>query len=375
MKQLQEQAISSQEDVKQVQEQALSNQEEMQVMHQQALGQLAVLQSRVQAVLTQTYELHEYPIPRLFVVLPQAPSRLDAAKPFSNKFRLYFLCECGEHTKPIGSNTEISHTIHFAKHEGYEIAQPSKFFQQYGHYVLTILKMLKFGLSVAGLAVPAISLLITSDIGDQNAGGLQHLMGKLEPEMDSMISWMDKVPEVLMNEGEAVDEFTEQMEKMEALEGADIRMLDVFLKNKDENKVLANLYRTTTDKGHVKWVCIDHYRMNYQENSAKEFQRVLDSVGGSFDENTGRVEVKLESRMSAEVFFWHWERRDLFTSLISTCTGTGLHVILKHWRMRSRNRECQFFDLIFGNFGRASLVNYYRHPPMTPSSASEISLI
>ncbi|KAG0041772.1 hypothetical protein BGZ89_007242, partial [Linnemannia elongata] len=60
---LQEAMLAKQEEVKQLQEQALNNQEEMKQLQLQALDQLAVLHSRVQAVLTQTYELHEYPIP------------------------------------------------------------------------------------------------------------------------------------------------------------------------------------------------------------------------------------------------------------------------------------------------------------------------
>ncbi|KAF9282834.1 hypothetical protein BGZ88_010813 [Linnemannia elongata] len=262
-----------QEEAKQLQEQVLNDQEEMKQLQLRALDQLAVLHSRVQAALTQTYELHEYPIPRLFVVLPQDPSGWDAVNPFSNKFRLYFLCECGEHTKSTSSKTEISHNIHFAKHEGYEIVRPSEFFQQYGSYVLTILNMLKFGISVAGVAVPAVSHLVKSDAVDLATASLQQLKDNIEPGMDH-----------------AVDEFAKQMEKKEALEGADLRKLDTFLKDKDGNKVLGNLYRTVTDEGHVKWVCIDHYRANYQQNSAMEFQRVLDSVGGSFSENLGRVE-------------------------------------------------------------------------------------
>ncbi|KAG0046719.1 hypothetical protein BGZ90_008097, partial [Linnemannia elongata] len=297
---LQNHSIDQQEEIKQLQEQVLNNQEEMKQLQQRALDQLAVLQSRVQAVLTQTYELHEYPIPRLFVVLPQDPSGWDAVNPFSNKLRLYFLCECGEHTKSISGKTKISHDIHFAKHEGYEIVRPSEFFQQYGPYVLTILKMLKFGVSVAGVAVPAISHLVSSDAIDQATAGLQQLKDNIEPGMDHVIDWMDKVS---VNEGEAVDEFAKQMEKMEALEGADLRKLDTFLKDKDGNKVLGNLYRTVTDEGYVKWVCIDHYRVNYQEKSAAEFLRVLDSVGGSFNENVGRVEVRLRSRVLAEQFF------------------------------------------------------------------------
>ncbi|KAG0041966.1 hypothetical protein BGZ89_007134, partial [Linnemannia elongata] len=131
MKQLQKQALDQQEEMKQL---TLDHHEEIKQLQIQALGQLSVLQSRIQAVLTQSYELHEYPIPRLFVVLPQDRSGWDTMNPFSNKFRLYFLCECGEHTKSTSSKTDISHDIHFAKHEGYEIARPSEFFQQYGPY-------------------------------------------------------------------------------------------------------------------------------------------------------------------------------------------------------------------------------------------------
>ncbi|KAF9115390.1 hypothetical protein BGW39_003061, partial [Mortierella sp. 14UC] len=325
---LKEALFAKQEEANHLQEQVLNNQKEMKQLQQRALSQLAVLQSRVQAILTQTYELHEYPIPRLFVVLPQDPSGWNALRPFSNKFRLYFLCECGEHTKSISSKTKISYDIHFAKHEGYEIARPSEFFQQYGPYVLTILKMLKFGVSVAGVAVPAISHLVRSDAIDQATAGLQRLRDNIEPGMDHVINWMDKVS---VNEGEAVDEFAEQMEKKEALEGADLRKLGTFLKDNDGNKVLGNLYRTVTDEGHVKWVCIDHYRVNYQENSAKEFLRVLDSVGGSFSENVGRAEVRLQSRELAEEFFLALEKArsvyELDIDLDWACTTSDLEAL------------------------------------------------
>ncbi|KAF9117739.1 hypothetical protein BGW39_001849, partial [Mortierella sp. 14UC] len=218
----------------------------------------------------------------------QDPSSWYIADPFSNKFRLYYLCECREHTKSIDSKTEI----HFAKHEGYEIARPTEFFQLYGSHVFAILKMLKFSISVAGVAVPAISHLVRADFIDQAATYLQ-LLKDIEPVMDPVIDWMDKVS---ANEGE-------DMQNKEALAGADLRKLNTFLKAKDGDKVLGNLYRTVTDEGHVKWVCIDHYRENYQDSTAKDFQRMLDSVGGSFDKSIGRVAVALRSRVLAEQFF------------------------------------------------------------------------
>ncbi|KAF9956005.1 hypothetical protein BGZ70_010056, partial [Mortierella alpina] len=286
--------LAKQEEARLLQVELFNNQIEMKQMHQQVLGQLAVLQSRVQAVFTQNYELHEYPIPRLFVVLPQEPSGWDTVNIFANKFRLYFLCECGEHTKSINSTTKIPHHIHLAKHEGYEIARPSEFFDQYGAYVLTILKMLKYGVTVAGIVMPAFSQLISPEVLGQTIHGLKVLQDTMVPRVDQVIDWIDK--------DDNVKEVTEQVDGKEALEGADLRKLDTFLKHKDGNKVLGNLYRTVTDEGHVKWVCLDHYRMNYQENAAKEFSRVLEAVGGSFTENLGRIEVKLQSRVAAQQF-------------------------------------------------------------------------
>ncbi|KAG0196006.1 hypothetical protein BGX33_002243, partial [Mortierella sp. NVP41] len=238
MEQLQKMSDAKQEEMKQL---ALDHHEEMKQMQQRALDQLSVLQSRVQAVLTQTYELHEYPIPRLFVVLPQYPSGWDTVNPLSKKFRLYFLCECGEHTKSISSKTGIPHHIHLAKHEGYEIARPAEFFQQYGPYVLTILKMLKFGVTVAGVAMPAFSQLISPDVLGQTIDGLKQLQDTIVPGVDQIINWMDKVS---VDDGDGVEGVTGQVDNKEALEGADLRKLDTFLKDKDGNKVLGNLYRT-----------------------------------------------------------------------------------------------------------------------------------
>ncbi|KAF9280109.1 hypothetical protein BGZ68_007479 [Mortierella alpina] len=299
LKQLQIDAKTKQDKLNAMQAELDANQDEARELQIQALGQLAVLQARIKAVLTQTHELHEYPVPRLFVVLPQNPSKWDRAKLFSNKFRLYFLCECGEHSRSISSKAKVHH-IHIAKHDGYEIARPSEFFRQYGSYVFAILKMLKFGISVAGVAVPAISHLVRADDINQASTQLQKLQDDIEPGMDQVIALMDGVS---VDEGAAIEGFDGDMENKMPLEGADLRKLDTFLKAKDGDKVLGNLYRTVTDEGYVKWVCIDHYRENYQESTANDFQRMLDAVGGSFDKILGRVEVTLRSRVLAEQFF------------------------------------------------------------------------
>ncbi|KAF9966229.1 hypothetical protein BGZ70_002923 [Mortierella alpina] len=279
MKQLQKEAFDRQEKMLQL---SLDHQAEIKQLQIEALGQLAVIQDRVKAVLTQTYELHEYPIPRLFVILPEDPSKWDTVNPFWNKFRLYFLCECGEHSALRSSQSKVPHHIHIAMHEGYEINRPTEFFRQYGAYALLILRMLKFGITVAGLAIPALPFLISADSMGQIATSVKHWQENIEVGVDRSI---DHIDNALALDGGAV----EQMASKEALEGADLRKLDTFLRTQDGDNVLGNLYRIVTDEGHVKWVCIDHYRENYQESTAMDFQRTLGLVGGSFDRNIGEV--------------------------------------------------------------------------------------
>jgi hypothetical protein len=160
--------------------------------------------------------------------------------------------------------------------------------------------MLKFGISVAGVAVPAVSLLVRDDAVDMATSCLKRLIGNIPSGMDQAIGYIENIFEC--GNG-AVDGLSGQMGTNELLEGADIRLLETFLKNKDENRVLGNLYRTVTAEGHVKWVCINHYRENYQINAARAFRNTLDSLKGLFDENIGRVQVKLESRLQADQFY------------------------------------------------------------------------
>ncbi|KAF9365053.1 hypothetical protein BGX34_011542 [Mortierella sp. NVP85] len=275
-----------------------SRQDEMKQLQIQVLDQLALLQHNVSSLLTQTYELHEHPIPRLFIVLPADSPSWNPSDFFSNKFRLYFLCECGDRTK--STNSKIPHHIHLAKHEGYDIDRTKEFFQQYGSYVLTILRMLKFGISVAGIAVPVLSHLIRVDTLDQASKSLRLLKNTIESGVYQVIEHIEKVSS---DEGGGLSGFAGQMRSSEAWKGSDIRQLDTFLQSKNEKRVPGNLYRTLTGEGHIKWVCIDHYREIYNEKSAEAFHNTVKALGGSFDESIGRVELTLFSRMQAEQFY------------------------------------------------------------------------
>ncbi|KAG9072944.1 hypothetical protein KI688_000725 [Linnemannia hyalina] len=91
---LQEQAASKEREERMLQEQAESKirEEQMLEMQQEVIDRLIVNQQRVDAILVQNYELHEYPIPRLFVVLSDSFNDWDPRTVLMERFRLFFLC-------------------------------------------------------------------------------------------------------------------------------------------------------------------------------------------------------------------------------------------------------------------------------------------
>ncbi|KAF9196096.1 hypothetical protein BGZ50_002076 [Haplosporangium sp. Z 11] len=267
-------------------------------MQQQTLDRLAVIGNHAQTILTQNYELHEYTIPRLFIVLPKASRRRDRfIKPFANQFRLFFLCECGKHTMVKGS--KAPHEIHLAKHEGYDIDQPTEFFDKYGSYVLAMMQMIKFGITTASLVVTPLAISAMSETIQKYMDYTSKNFGDLVDQTISCIQARQSSPDSAIQEtddGSGLD-------GQRVLEGADLRQLESYLKVKDEDRVLGNLYRIVTHEGHVKWVCIDHYRDNYQESAIKQLREIVDANGGSFEQELGKIEITLTSKMIATPFY------------------------------------------------------------------------
>ncbi|KAF9344066.1 hypothetical protein BGX26_004858, partial [Mortierella sp. AD094] len=295
--------LSQEENQKQVMEMQLrleENQKQMMRMQQQSLDRLAIIQNRIQAVLTQTYELHEYPIPRLFIILPK-PARLrdTLGKLFSNHFRLYFLCECGKHTMAEGSTTQ--HEIHLAKHEGYDIEKPNEFFDKYGSYILTLMQMFKYGITTASVIVPALSTLKLLEnveaIKDKIDSATKSMGNLVDEAINFLETRQSNAANIDIQSGET------EFDKLEALEGADLRQLESYLKVNDSARVLGNLYRIVTLGGHVKWVCIDHYRETYKEAAVQQLRDIVDANSGMFTEEIGKVGITVTSNKLAKQFY------------------------------------------------------------------------
>ncbi|KAF9205747.1 hypothetical protein BGZ59_000293 [Podila verticillata] len=318
--------------------------EEMHRLVQQANDRLVLVHKKVEAILVQNYELHEYPIPRLFVILPDMESSqwmdrdgvgggggggggMATLKKWiprlTDKFRLYFLCECGEHAKADSTTTmpedasSISHNnTHLANHEGYEISRPSDFMDRYGPYVLGMLQVLRTCLTAAALVSPAVAHLPLMDGLDKVASNVCRSVEDTVKAVEFSICFLEtKLATDLDSNSTGGPQSSSSFASLDstsfrdlkALEGSDLRRLGSFLRNKDEDKVLGNLYRITTPEGHVKWVCLEHYRASYREASMRAFLQVVEQARGTFEPQLRKVTLTLPSFTIAQDFFQRLE--------------------------------------------------------------------
>ncbi|KAF9303588.1 hypothetical protein BGZ91_009084, partial [Linnemannia elongata] len=338
-------------------------------LQKQMDDRLILIQSKTEAILNQQLELAEYPIPRLFIVLPEELTKYDPGNWFRTKFRLHFICECGKHTEP--SNSKVAHHLHLAKHEGYLVREPTEFFKKYGPFLLLMLELIKLGTSVAGHVVPALASLKVVELVDSVQQTVESVTAKIDYSLECIDSQLAKVQasspgDFALNEPRP--EMTEQslanyLSDVEGLEGVELRQLRSFLKTSEEENLLGNLYRMTTSDGHVKWVCRGHYRVSYQEKHVQKLRDVVKLARGEFDEQLGRIEIVLESRFAADEFYNAVSKAkgvlELIVELRWECTRSdleALHDALKKSRVPVLRLDLGQFGTTLGHTTFSKLI-------------------
>ncbi|KAF9343187.1 hypothetical protein BGX34_007110, partial [Mortierella sp. NVP85] len=150
---------------------------------------------------------------------------------------------------------------------------------------------------------------------------------------------------------------------------------------------------TVTGEGHVKWVCIDHYRENYHEKATNAFRDAVAALSGLFDENIGRVEVTLRSKVQAEQFYqdlekarsvyelkivldWETTQGD-FKRLRNALSKTSVGVLELHLRntdgpTSDRLNRSQRYDPILGIMRHPSIKSFTIRGPRNFSKRSSV---
>ena len=214
------------------------------------------LKNKADAILRQTFELAEFTVPRLFIIVPDETTKLNPVNLFRHPYRLFFLCEYEEQR-------------HLAFHEGYEVNQPREFIRKYGPYLKHMLTVVKYVVSVSSVLVPPISY-VSPQINVPNILRDKTYWDGFRGKLDQMDDVLDKVGN---------DEKSD-LPPDTSLEGVDLREIEHFLKKKDVNRTLGNLFRLTTSTGNVRWVCIHHYKKFYSDTKRKELQQQLRALDG-----------------------------------------------------------------------------------------------
>ncbi|KAF9437529.1 hypothetical protein BGZ76_000403 [Entomortierella beljakovae] len=283
-------------------------------MQQQALDRFALIKSRIQAILVQNLEWHECPIPRLFIVLPAegAAGGSDGGRSGGSSdpdFRVYFLCECGEHTQT--SDSKLSHHIHATEHFGYRIESHTDFFRHYGSYVLSMLQMLKYGVSVKGLSVPSLlsKAKLDASAEDSDIFDHSHLADRINTAID-YLQFLSKNGHLGPSTG-----YNQRVDESQLIDSSDLYYIKSLIKIRDQSETLGNLYRMPTKDGYVKWVCPDHYNEAYNMSAMKDLSEVLSDNRASLDVNIGRIDITLHSKEAASHFYRVMERASFVQEL------------------------------------------------------------
>ncbi|KAF9332223.1 hypothetical protein BG006_004911 [Podila minutissima] len=93
----------------------------------------------------------DYATSKLFIVLPADGDSWDDRKPSTHNFRLHFLCDNRKDDLSLRSMTQH---VHLANHHGYNLLRPQDFFEEYGDYVLRVLRMVKKGYAIPSYEIP-----------------------------------------------------------------------------------------------------------------------------------------------------------------------------------------------------------------------------
>ncbi|KAF9354014.1 hypothetical protein BGX34_011251, partial [Mortierella sp. NVP85] len=280
---------------------------ESQEITAKAIKRAMQIQNKVQAVLTQNYDLHENPVPRLFIVLPvlMDPSAKASSTPSDQrKFRVHFLCECGQHTRPLPS-TGMNH-IHFVEDEGYEIEHPIEFFEKYGAFIRGLSHLISKGVHCGTISIPPLlpsqqkqrndtdSSLRTSDVEQEI---LQNQI--LDTRLAETIDYLDSLETLNSPDNESSDD-----DAMEFFNGTNIKQLQAYVKiPSGEEQSPGGLYRIITSRGFVKWICEDHYRSSIHIQNEIQFRQEVASLKGHYDLRTGRARIQLGSAQDANQFY------------------------------------------------------------------------
>ncbi|KAF9936879.1 hypothetical protein BGZ65_001975, partial [Modicella reniformis] len=256
-----------------------------------AFDRFALVQYRVQSILTMSFQ--EMSAPRLFIVLPKETAMVDEqGKPYPFQFRLYYLCECGSLT--TGENTNETQEIHMAKHSGYDLVNPNEFIDKYGTYLLTMMYMVKYGSNTDRRKVPPLLGLHLANDVETDQEDLEFVKKNIRRLVSATIFYLE----------DAVGAINEDLDASTCRElgTLDLEELKSYLQVEHDESVTGDLCQTTTQDGNCVWICSEH-QLEYHQSTMQRLESVITASSGSYYEEAGEVKVKITSDEFVKRFY------------------------------------------------------------------------
>ncbi|KAK3817301.1 MAG: hypothetical protein J3Q66DRAFT_440077 [Benniella sp.] len=204
------------------------------------LGRISTIKHISQRILTHKYEAASCPHPPLFVLLPENVQHWSRDDILHNKMRLHFLCSCCEHDAGVPSANLNQRTaarkrnVHVHESEGFEIRldqfQDQMLLIKFGYYILNLLRMLQYGVSLEDVFVqaafdrPILPTMNTNGTTLSKSGMDTQLFSKLKQNVERSILFM----ETLLGVRDEYDK--EATEAVCFLDMNDFRTLDWIVK-------------------------------------------------------------------------------------------------------------------------------------------------
>ncbi|KAG9324003.1 hypothetical protein KVV02_003482 [Mortierella alpina] len=264
----------------------------------QEAARLERVRATVRTFLNKRFSAHEYTVPRLFVVLPEAADVDRPPKESSNKNE--------QSTAPDAPQQRPQHPESsdacVKKVEKISNLKRSDLPDSIGAQVdLKVNRMIEY---------------LERHQGKQRdtAGGV-HDQQKLEEENATVA------------DHGAVKDSTDEETLQGLVSLADLHQLYSFLGIANVNRrlqsgQLGNLYRISNVRGQVSWVCVYHYRWTFLEKNIDEFEHWIVTRRGLFDKQSGSVMITLVSRAHTRTFC-SWISNKVAPSLVEVHLKLG----------------------------------------------------
>ncbi|KAF9933696.1 hypothetical protein FBU30_004704 [Linnemannia zychae] len=272
-------------------------------------------------ILQHTFQFRDYSSPRLFIILPTSASNTDICL---GEFRLFYLCECGRHTRNSESsktsslfddskNKDLLHNIHLVDNNGgLKITDLPSFMEKYGAYTLALLRMVKYGAKGGNMV---INRSLTFNGLDNHGNGLdrfeervdlailymeQYLYFRPSPSSPNLAFSLTTVP-THTTSGQCIP--TPHWLRNEKFH--DVKSFLEDYNDSEENGTIStpyDLYKITTAKeGHVRWLCYEHFDGIYSELERVPILQYVNYF--DYNEHIGFIHIRLPTPSYAIDFY------------------------------------------------------------------------